>query len=687
MCTNVYVGRSFSTLQSGGECPARQAGSGPDTRIRICVESEDGKTGEVYEGALPLCKVLRRPWVCQLGTLRCVSSILVGTCFTTTKLNSHCCSNGGWGAAISANTTPEKQKALADFFIWASSRKQSQQYVIPNATLPWYEINGQDPWRKSQLDVDKWVAQGYDRDLSKQFVESINSNLVSKNVVIEARFPKAGEIMGVLDKEVHDHLIRASDNYFMPEDWKRVERLRVAQSLTDQWNRIIKEYDQRGDTVAPILEIYQRLRGVYVPNEQKNQLKGIRALGLTLMAVVLLSSIGCASWVYLKRERGVVKASQPPFLVLICVGTFVMGSAIIPMGIDDGQASASGVSVACMATPWLVAIGFSICFAALFSKIWRLNMLAKNAMSCRRIKIVATDVLLPFTVLLFLNVIFLLIWTLTDPLKWERVDSGRTGSGDPSSYGRCSSSGVSSTVMLVLIAVTNIIALALANFQAYQTRNLRVAFKESKYIALSMASILQAFFIGVPLLFLADGNPTSNYVVRSLLVFAVCVSTLAFIFIPKFLAGKKKQERRPNIPFYESNIRNSMGRDAEDEHMRDGTLPLGSSRNLDSKEKPQSSSASGNADATDRPLSWSSSGNLDAAERQQSKSEDSKETIYREKVVSSKSVLLLSGSFPSCSSNSSASPPKRDPSVDKNEDAVLESASSSSQEWGKAVSL
>ena len=60
--------------------------------------------------------------------------------------------NGGWGAAISNNASPEKQEALADFFLFASSRDQSEQYVIPtNASAPWYMINGQDPFRKSQL--------------------------------------------------------------------------------------------------------------------------------------------------------------------------------------------------------------------------------------------------------------------------------------------------------------------------------------------------------------------------------------------------------------------------------------------------------------------------------------------------------------------------------------------------------
>ncbi|CAJ1957368.1 unnamed protein product [Cylindrotheca closterium] len=192
--------------------------------------------------------------------------------------------NGGWGAAISGNTSPEKQKALADFFLWAASRDQSDQYVIPKSTLPWYEINGQDPWRKSQLDVDKWVAQGFDRDLSKQYVESILTNLVSKNVAVEAQFPKAGEIMSVLDKVLHDYLL--------------------------------------GDTIAPILEIYQRLRGVFVPNEEKNHLGGVRYIGMALMVIILWSSMGAAVWIIVLRNEMVVKVSQPLFLGLICLGTY-----------------------------------------------------------------------------------------------------------------------------------------------------------------------------------------------------------------------------------------------------------------------------------------------------------------------------------------------------------------------------
>ena len=86
-----------------------------------------------------------------------------------------------------------------------------QCFAFPN----W---QGQDPFRKSHLDVDKWVARGFDRDLSKQYVESILTNLISKNVVIEARFPKAGEIMSVLDKEVNEYLVGARNSFTIETD-------------------------------------------------------------------------------------------------------------------------------------------------------------------------------------------------------------------------------------------------------------------------------------------------------------------------------------------------------------------------------------------------------------------------------------------------------------------------------------
>ena len=92
-----------------------------------------------------------------------------------------------------------------------------------------------------------------------------------------------------------------------------------------------------------------------------------------------------------------------------------------------------------MITPWLLAVGFSITFAALAAKIWRLTALIQNAAQFRRVNIRPQDVLIPFCIILLFNTAFLLTWTIVDPLVWERVDTGRTEAGVLSSYGRCAS--------------------------------------------------------------------------------------------------------------------------------------------------------------------------------------------------------------------------------------------------------
>ena len=411
--------------------------------------------------------------------------------------------------------------------------------------------------------MDKWVAQGYDRELSKQYVEAINTNLISKNVVVEARFPKAGEIMSVLDKRVNEYLVAAVVDERIAENDRERRRLQTADQISNEWNQIIKAYNSRGDTVAPILEVYQRLRGVYVPNEDKNYLTRIRPLGLTLMCIVWAISVVCSIWVYHQRKSVVVQASQPPFLALICFGTLVMGSSIYTMGIDDEVASVRGCGMACMATPWLIATGFSVTFAALTSKILRLKILMKNALNCRRIQVRPQDVLLPFCILMGSNTAFLLTWTLADPLEWERVSSGRSETGELESYGHCTASGNVSVVMLSLIGGINLCALVAANVLSYQTRDLGVSFNESKYVGLAMASILQAVLIGCPLLFLADDNTIARYVVRSILVFVICISVQLFIFVPKIMLGKNKSaselrqsalSRGPSAKFRSSNF-------------------------------------------------------------------------------------------------------------------------------------
>ena len=194
------------------------------------------------------------------------------------------------------------------------------------------------------------------------------------------------------------------------------------------------------------------------PEDDLNHLGLIRYVGVALMAIVFTTALFSASWVFKYRNTRVVKVMQPIFLWSVCGGVFVLAGAIAPMSVDDGVASLRRCSFACMLIPWLVSIGFTVSFAALFSKLWRINRLFNESIGLQRVVVRLRDVLTPFLVLFTLNLAFLLAWTFGDPLHWERF-SVRGEAWN--TYGACVG-GTLSKVMLGLVGLVNCGALFLA---------------------------------------------------------------------------------------------------------------------------------------------------------------------------------------------------------------------------------
>ena len=97
-----------------------------------------------------------------------------------------------------------------------------------------------------------------------------------------------------------------------------------------------------------------------------NYLSKIRPVGLAAAAVAMAAAVGCGVWTYCNRQNAVVKASQPFFLVIICVGCFVMTSSIIPLSVDDSIASQEGAS---MVSCWILCIWVALFINILHSYI------------------------------------------------------------------------------------------------------------------------------------------------------------------------------------------------------------------------------------------------------------------------------------------------------------------------------
>jgi len=149
------------------------------------------------------------------------------------------------------------------------------------------------------------------------------------------------------------------------------------------------------------------------------------------------------------------------------------------------------------------------------------SQLSNMSRECRRGQIDAKDVLIPFLVLLALNLGILTIWTIVAPLKWTRVKTSSTDRFGRSieSYGTCYElNRTYQYIFSVLLVVVNFCPLLFAVYQAHKWRKLPPTyFKESRFIAISLLSILEAFPLSVPLFFFVSDDPSKHFIVESVL--------------------------------------------------------------------------------------------------------------------------------------------------------------------------
>jgi len=271
-----------------------------------------------------------------------------------------------------------------------------------------------------------------------------------------------------------------------------------------------------------------------VPFVEKNHLNSsLRAVGLVLCGVAVFMALACATWTCVKSETRVIKASQPLFLLTVCAGVIIFVSAIVPLSIDEGVATVDGCDAACISAPWLLCVGFSTIFAALFAKTRLINKIF-NDPSLQRIRVTPIDMALPLLVLQGGNVIVLGAWTVVAPLEWT-VDVEETDIFDRPTevLGGCSSDKV--LPFLIPIVLLNAGVMVYAIYQAYAARRVSTEYSEPEFIFKAMLSIMLVCFIGVPVLILAQDNPDAFFFVFSCILFVSSTGVLLLIFLPKML--------------------------------------------------------------------------------------------------------------------------------------------------------
>lgn len=201
--------------------------------------------------------------------------------------------------------------------------------------------------------------------------------------------------------------------------------------------------------------------------------------GINTLAVLV-----CASWIYWQRNTQQVKVWQPFFLNLVLLGCLVSSASIIP-AVQQSSEGNDNVP-ACMVFPWLFSVGFSITFGSLFAKIRRVYILFRAAATMNRVTVTVKETFLIVCAITSVDVLICMIWSIVDPLSWQRTVTRTDLFGDPlESVGHCTSNHWQ--IWVAIIAFWHLILMIFASVLCYKTRNIDIRFSESKCKCLDYA--------------------------------------------------------------------------------------------------------------------------------------------------------------------------------------------------------
>ena len=265
--------------------------------------------------------------------------------------------------------------------------------------------------------------------------------------------------------------------------------------------------------------------------------------GHTIMSLVFLCAFSCIAWTFYHWKDAVVLISQPDFLLLICFGSILSSSSIIPISMQAGVSEDTLlVDGACIAIPWLYSSGWILQYSSLFAKTFRMHTLVSNSSSMRRVTVTAIGMGKIVLIALLVNWAVLIPWTVLDPLEWQREYLGidvdeRSGVVTISSVGKCTCNNFGAWAGSLLSF--HLVIMIAANLLLWQLRSVSDRYQEAKYVALATFLALEFLILGLPILISVGDSTEARHLVLVCIISLNDLVLLLMIFVPKMYFQRK----------------------------------------------------------------------------------------------------------------------------------------------------
>ncbi|XP_045468620.1 gamma-aminobutyric acid type B receptor subunit 1 isoform X1 [Harmonia axyridis] len=307
------------------------------------------------------------------------------------------------------------------------------------------------------------------------------------------------------------------------------------------------------DTQADNLTWFDRevWRAGKVPQDRTIIRRVLRTVSLPLfICMCIISSCGIIIAVSLmifniwNSHRRVIQSSHPVCNTIMLFGIIVCMTSVFLLGLDGRFVSPSTYPSICQAKTWMLTIGFTLSFGAMFSKVWRVHRLTTKAKSDPKVR---TKKVQPWKLysmvsgLLVIDFVILIAWQIHDPLQrrvkvflLENPEDSMDDSKIRPELEHCESRN--NSVWLAVIGAYKGLVLIFGLFLAYETRSVKVKqINDSRYVGMSIYNVVILCLITAPVTMVIDSQQDASYAFVALAIVFCCFLSMALIFVPKVI--------------------------------------------------------------------------------------------------------------------------------------------------------
>lgn len=144
---------------------------------------------------------------------------------------------------------------------------------------------------------------------------------------------------------------------------------------------------------------------------------GILSFAYLAVGVSWACSLFFLYWLFSHRKLNFVKASQPEFLILMCLGGIISSSTLIALSFEAGKNDDdTKATIGCTAAPFLYTIGWSLMFSSICAKTFRMYKIMTNCNRDKQEVVSFISMIKIVLAVLAIDLAIVVAWTVINPL-------------------------------------------------------------------------------------------------------------------------------------------------------------------------------------------------------------------------------------------------------------------------------